>query len=467
VGGARVRRVHLLLLLSTLALAAVYRFPGVTWGFGIEEGSYFQLHPDENESCFRAAMRGVTWLHDPRNYLEPGMQTNCYLLGSLVQGFTGHRLERREAVLVGRLSSVVAGLASIVAIFLVGSQLAGPAGGLLAAFFLTTCGLHLAESFWARGQIQNVLLFFTSVFFAQKSRDGKAGAWLAAAGAAAGGAIAMRLSLSLLPMLLCAAISRPQRHRNVLCAAAGVATGFALISGFSWGPAEFWRYLMNQGSTLHLASVPASFAQHALAIAVFTLAGSGLAVFVSGFAGLAGLVFRGRDWWSRARAVPRRRVIVELLGTKWALLLVPGAVQLSLIATTRLLEPRYVDLLVPILAVLAGDFWVRRLQGRRTASLLLVAALVYQGVYAAGVLERYSHDCRARYAREFPGLVPPDTALALTGYVPDIGRRKGSLVAIQDAEFLVASDIQTLRYLRQPSGTLFSSSPASCSEIFN
>ena len=460
------KRVHLLLLLFTLALAAFYRFPGVTWGFRIQQGSYFQLHPDENESCYRAAMQGAKWLHDPRNYLEPGMQTNCCLLGSLVRRFTGRRLERGEAVLVGRLSSVVAGLASIVAIYGVGSQLAGPPGGLLAAFFVTTCGLHLAESFWARGQIQNVLLFFTSVFFAQRSRDGRAGAWLAAAGAAAGGAIAMRLSLSLLPMLLLAAISRPRWLRNALCAAAGTLTGFALVSGFSWGPAEFLRYLTNQGSTLNLARMPASVAQQALAIAVFTLTGSGLAVFLSGAAGLAGLASRGRQRWSEARAVPPGRRIVDLLGTKWALLLVPGAVQLSLIATTRLLEPRYVDLLVPILALLAADFWARRL-GRRAAVPLLVAALVYQGVYAAGVLQRYTHDCRARYAREFPGLVPPDAAFALTGYVPDVGRRKGSVVPVKDAEVLVASDIQTLRYLRHPTGTLFSAAPGSCSEIFN
>jgi hypothetical protein len=463
-----VRRTHLLLLLLTLVLAALYRFPGVMWGFGIEEGSYFQLHPDENESCYRAAMRGAAWLHDPRNYLEPGMQANCCLLGSLARRFTGRRPNQREVVLMGRLSSVVAGLASIVAVYGVGAQLSGPLGGLLAAFFVTTCGLHLAESFWARGQIQNVLFFFTSVFFAQRSRDGRAGAWLGAAGAAGGGAIAMRLSLSLLPMLFCAAVSRPQRLRNILCAAAGTVTGFALVSGFSWGPTELQKYLVNQGSTLHLASMPASVAQHALAIAVFTLAGCGLAVFVSGGAGLAGLACRGRRWWSEAGAFPLWRKMVDLLGTKWALLLVPGSVQLSLIAITRLLEPRYVDLLVPILALLAGDFWARQLQGgRRTAMLLLVAALAYQGVYAAGVLERFSHDCRARYARELPSLVPPDAAFALTGYVPDVGHRKGKLVPIQDAEVFAASDIQSLRYLRQSSGTLFSAAPTSCSEIFN
>jgi len=402
-------------------------------------------------------MRGVAWLHDPRNYLEPGMQTNCYLLGSAVQRFTGHRLERREAVLVGRLSSVVAGLASIVAIFCVGSQLAGPAGGLLAAFFLTTCGLHLAESFWARGQIQNVLLFFTSVFFAQKSRDGKTGSWLAAAGAAAGGAIAMRLSLSLLPMLFCAAISRPNRRRNVLCAAAGLRPD-SPSSPVSPGDRR------SSGGTSRIREHPApgehaaNIAQHTLAIAVFTLAGSGLAVFISGIAGLAGLAFRGRHWWSKARAVPAA-MIADLLGTKWALLLVPGAVQLSLIATTRLLEPRYVDLLVPILAVLAGDFW--RI-GCRAA---------YGGAPAARGGPGLSGRVRRRRPRALltrpagplrpgvPGSGAGGRRPRPLGVRPDIGRRKESLVAIQDAEVLVASDIQTLRYLRQPSGTLFSSAP--------
>lgn len=453
------RPVVLLLFVAVLAIGAAYRFPGVTWGFDIETPMYVNLHPDEAPGCYWAMERGRSYLRSERNELARGMQFQCYVLGLLFEPLA----DIKARAVVGRSYSVLWGLLGILMVGLIAWRLSGdPLAGLFASFFTATAGNHLVTSFWARGQIQNSTVFFASIYFALRSRDAKKHLpWLFLAGAMSGMAIAIRWSVALGPMLFCLAMSRPRAIVNLAVIGGGALAGFCVITGFQWTPELIAIFIRLQSG--NLVNLYSRIGPHVTAAAalVSTLAGTGLAT-----AGLA--LWFGIERLGKARF--RRPVRADL---RAPLLIVglPVLTQFLLASIIKAYDARYTDVFAPALAIPAG-LMAASLLGRvrtRTIAPALGLLLLYQAIYAAGVLDRYTHDARGKMNAALPSVWKPKSTVYATPYVTYTSLYDGHGVrpggGPWDADWVVAADIYAGQY-RTPSGTFLAlGGPTSCREV--
>jgi len=275
-------------LILTIVVAAGLRFPGIEWGFSIEPGAYHQLHPDESVSCFDSWTRGRAWLDDPENWHERGMQVECWALSSLLRRAGGGDLAATTFVRAARIYSVLCGLAGILIIGLVARELDGDTAtralsGQCAALLCALAGAHIVTSFWARGQIQNNICFFGSIYLAQRALSGESKWWwLFCAGIAAGIAIGLRWSVELLPMLVIAALATHHRVVGLFACGFGCVLGFFGGTAFMWTPSQILTFIhMQAQAMLGLENVvgPTTIATAAV---LCTIVGCGLATGVLG-----------------------------------------------------------------------------------------------------------------------------------------------------------------------------------------
>ena len=460
-------------LLCILGVGLALRLPGVKWGFGLDEGAFYQFHPDEWHSCTQAMLKGREWLHSRKNIRARGNQVLCLALGGLAETFLGKKLTREQSVLLGRTASVLAGLLSMVILFLIASMLGGNLAGLLTAFFVATGGMHLITSFWARGQIQSSLFFYAAILFALKSRKGRVAWWLFWAAFMAGAAIGYRWSLSLLPMLLLAALTRRPIWENLLYTAVGGIFGFLAITAFQWSPEQLWQSITEQGRNLTAMKSPVWFYGPFIATWLSVLAGTGLAVFLPAMVKLTGVLKGGLGGLSQAEG-SRMKALFHALGSPWALLLIPAAFQLLVISLITVFSARYTDMLPPALAVLAGVGTARLIHKnpRSWWRLALVALIcLYQGVYAIGVLTRFTHDNRATMKSNLSRVIPRGARISNASfYIPRalLQRIPGyRVVHFPRADWLLISDFSAYRYLAHSTTLPLFGQPRECRSIWN
>lgn len=453
------RPVVLLLFVFVLAIGAAYRFPGVTWGFDIETPMYVNLHPDEAPGCYWAMERGRSYLRSQRNELARGMQFQCYVLGLLFEPLA----DIKARAVVARSYSVLWGLLGILLVGLIAWRLSDdPLAGVFAAFLTATAGNHLVTSFWARGQIQNSTVFFATIYFALRSREAeKHFPWLFLAGATSGMAIAIRWSVALGPMLFCLALSRPRAISNLLVIGAGALTGFCLITGFQWTPELIAIFIrLQSGNLVNLYSRVGPHITAAAAL-VSILAGTGLVTF-------ALAVWFGIE---RLRSARFRRPVRSDLGSPLAIVSLPFLTQFVLVSIIKAYDARYTDLFAPALAIPAGLMMaalLHRFSGRIIAPVLGLL-LLYQAIYAAGVLDRYTNDARGKMNAALPSVWKPKGTIYATPYVTYSSLYDGHGVrpggGPWDAEWVVAADVYAGQY-RTPSGTFLAlGGPTSCREV--
>jgi len=453
------------MMAAVLVVAAAYRLPGVSWGFDIfDAATYEHAHPDEGIVCFDAMERGVSELTDTNNQVERGMMAQCALLGSLFGPQSGIIPRAR----ICRTYSVLWGLLSIVLTALIARRLKGDVAALIAAFLLTTSGVNIITSFWARGQIQNVTFFLASILVALRVRGSaskeRAAIFLFVAAAFAGAALATRWSFALVPMLLGCAIARRPILLKLAATLTGGIFGFFGSTGFFMSPQlarmnfEFQRANL---MTLYSRVTPFTTATAAV---VCILAATGLVTFVFAL------------WFAvdRARSLgPLRRWdftgLRAALDGPAAIIVVPFLISFVILCFNKAFDARYTDMFAPALAIAAAvplsGLWERTRRWR----ILLAGLLAYQAVYAAGMLARYTNDSRNGMNAALDQVWRPRGTINVGPYVSTSKLYAGHGVAPGqgpwDAEWFVISDVYAGQYLT-PSGTFpFLGGPPSCREV--
>ena len=458
-----------------VGVAAALRLPGVEWGFAVEPGAYHQLHPDEAVSCFEMWSRGSAWLADPNNWHERGMQVQCWALAGLVRAVGADDLTLPAFVRVARLYSVLCGLVGILVVAAVARALdRDPAtrarAGVYAALLCALAGAHVVTSFWARGQIQNSVAFFTAILLAQRSLGrATAARWLFAAGIATGVAIGLRWSVALVPMLAVAALVSGTPMRSLGASLAGCLVGFAAGTGFVWTPGQIARFVDVQGHAMLAPERRVGMGTMAAAALACTLVGCGLATSALGLGGIVAAASAAlRDVAANGLRLRAR------LATPATLLAVALVVQLALLTTIKSFEARHTDLLSTGLVAVAGVALARLAHGRGmprwTATAVVAATIAYQAVYAWGVVTRFTDDPRNGIVDRLATVVPRTAPLFTSWYVPTGALARAGFTLTTErwtAAYALVSDQHALRYLG-PSGTFLAlGMPASCREIYN
>jgi hypothetical protein len=466
------RLLGLLAMFAIFALAAAYRVPGIPWGSGFD-ARFHRFHPDE-VTCVNALPKGNAWLQNAGLRYARGILYQCSVLSRALQ--LPETLTLAKATRIARRYAVVCGLVGIIVIGLLARALGGgSAGGLIAAFLAATCGSHIVTSFWARGQIQNSLAFFTCILLAVYSRSQRTLPWLFAASLAAGVAVSIRWSVTLLPMLLLAALTRGRPLWNLLAVGGGVPLGVVAGTGLQWTPEQiagfidFYRllFLGSDWDTSWLTTVGAS--------AMTTFAGAGLvtsgwAIWGAGHQ-LSAARRRVAGWCQEGAG---RAQLRASLGSPWVLFWAAMLVQFALVSGAQLFTERYVDLLAAALCVVAAVqlvSWARGTRARRGwIAAVIGASLCYQAVYAAGVLDRYTHDSRVAMDAALSRLLPDEAVLHASHYVPITRKlRRYDLVAphqLRGRGYALVSDVHLARY-RSRTPFLASGAPESCRRVFH
>ena len=455
------------MMAAVLVIAAAYRLPGVSWGFEVvDAAAYEHAHPDEGIVCFDSMERGFSELGNADNPVERGMMAQCALLGSVFGPQSGIIPRAR----ISRTYSVLWGLVSIILTALIARRFKGDVAAIFAALLLTTSGLSIITSFWVRGQIQNVTFFLASILVAlriRKSPSKEAAAILLfVASALAGASLATRWSFALVPMLLGCAIARGPIWLKLGATITGGVFGFFASTGFFLTPQLARMNFTVQAHMLVMLYSRITPLTTGAAAIVCILAGTGLVTFL--FA-LWFAVDRGRrlgrlrpeDFaWSRVRsALDGPAVIIGL----------PFLITFVLVCFNKAFDARYTDLFAPALAIAAAiplsELWERRKRWR----ILCAGLLAYQGVYAAGMLARYTNDSRNGMNAALAEVWRPKGTIYATPYVSPsklyAGYGLGPGQGAWDAEWFVLSDVYAGQY-RTPSGTFpFLGGPPSCREI--
>jgi hypothetical protein len=453
-------------LAVVLAVAAAYRLPGVGWGFDFATfgtTEYVELHPDEGVVCLGAMQNGVPEMKNNSLPTERGMMFQCLVLGLLF-----HPHDIISATRIGRAYSVLWGLASILLTALITRRLKGEVAAIFAALLLSTSGIHLITSFWARGQIQNVTFCLASMLVALRVRTAKerAPALLFVASGLAGAAIATRWSVALIPMLLACAVARGPVVVRLAAVAVGGLFGFFGSTGFFWTPDMIVSNVQMQTHNLVTLYSRIGPLVTGCAALVCILAATGLATFV-----LAG--WFAVDRLRRVRRLPLEELTWSNLRAKLdapALIIgLPTAITFVMLCFNKLFDARYTDLFAPPLAIAAGIRMAELWQKTRWWRLLLVGLVAYQGIYAASMLARYVNDSRKGMNAALATVWQPRGPIFSTAYANDSQLFRGYGLAPGqgpwDAEWIAVADVYAGQYLT-PSGTFaFMQAPTSCREV--
>lgn len=450
------------MLAAVLAIAGAYRFPGVSWGFDFSTAPFSTAHPDEEVTCLGAMLRGVPEMRSKDNPTERGMMFQCLVLGLV---FEPHDII--SSARIGRAYSVLWGLLSIALTAMIARRLRGDAAGLFAALLLTTSGVHLITSFWARGQINNVALCMASMLVALQIRAARERAVMLVfvASLLAGAAIAIRWNVALVPMLLGCAIARGRVLLKLAAGAAGGLLGFFASTGFFWTPDMILGNLeMQANNLLTLYGRYGPFVTGSAAL-VCILAGTGLVTFlmavvfaIGRLRRLGNFPFEDLTWWDLRSKLDSPGVIIGL----------PTAITFFMLCFNKLFDARYTDLFAPPLAI-AGGITMAALWRRPRWRVLLAALVAYQGVYAAGMLARYVNDSRKGMNAALDDVWRPKGPISVSPYAGDARFAGGHELrpgqGPWDAEWMVISDVYAGQYVT-PSGTFsFLREPTSCREV--
>jgi len=155
-------------------------------------------------------------------------------------------------------------------------------------------------------------------------------------------------------------------------------------------------------------------------------------------------------------------------------LFVPIVIQLALISLIKSFEARHTDLLSTALVAAAGVQLAhvanKAVAKRPAAAAICAFTLIYQVIYACGVLERFTDDTRNHIAERMEGIVPRGTPVFVSWYVPADVVSRGGFTVSQDrwtSAFAIVSDQHALRYLGHSGTFLALGRPESCKEIYN
>jgi 4-amino-4-deoxy-L-arabinose transferase-like glycosyltransferase len=407
-------------LTAILALASLLRLWGVEYGL-----PHPVSRPDEELVVGRAHSLFANGGWDPGSLVYPSLviylATGAIFLYYALGNILGHYDQRFDLLFeiavvhpgldfwICRWVSVVAGVATVLAVYSVGFQAyERRASALLAAAALAVNPIHVRDSHFATVDITMTLFVTLSLAFAIRACRDASFLHFGLAGLFAGLAMSAKYNGALVFVgVLVAAFQARERGpkwspavKRFLAACATMALAFALTS-----PYVFLRFGRFLDSIAKLKEI--LYTSRSGSTALWEYLGETLPL------GL-GWPLLAAACWGAARAVRRR-------GASDVALLAAGVALLGWAATLHFSLPRYVLPLVPVLLVLASEApWsaVGRLSGRRTrtiAGTLLVALMLAPGFADAVRFDRLAaeKDTRVQASEWIAQNVPRRTTLAV------------------------------------------------------
>ena len=195
------KRFEAALLVAILSAALALRLWGI--GFGLP----YVYHFDEHFYVNTALKLGVGVINNPP-YAPTGLSNllfveyGCYYVGGKVLGLfassqefeTAYRTDPTVLYLLGRLTSAILGTMTILAAYLLGRRIRGPAVGLTAAGFLAASFLHVRNSHYAVPDIAMAFFVTLTMMFAAVGVCQRKQRYAYLAGLSGGLAVAMKWS---------------------------------------------------------------------------------------------------------------------------------------------------------------------------------------------------------------------------------------------------------------------------------
>jgi YYY domain-containing protein len=367
-------------LVAVLLLAAAARFADLDW----DDGHSF--HPDERAIVFAVQRMSFVPLQ-----LDPGFFAYGSLPLYVIRGVTSvlgwfepaWRDDFATLVLTGRALSALAGVLAVWALFRLGARLFGRRTGLLAAFLLAACPLHVQCSHFLATDVTLTLFALLAVDACVSLADRRRGRDAAFAGAWTGLALATKVSAAPLVAPLAVALAIAFRRDRSL-RLVGPALGALVLAALAGQPyavlsfGEFWRQVSEQGAMVRHAGVLPYTIQY-VGTPKYLYDAWQMAVWGMGPAlGLAVLWAAGRTLFR----LGRERTAPALVLAAWVVpfVLLTGAFDVK--------YPRYLLPVYPILILWAAA-WLWDARGSRRGRVLLcavpaatmLAALAFLAVY--------------------------------------------------------------------------------------
>lgn len=170
-----------LALLGIIVVALALRLWGITAQLP------WQFHPDEGHYVWKAVAMVEDGNLNPKYFRNPSLYTYLLFAEFKLLDLLALPLDRLGATweslrppslyaLLGRLTTALFGTATVYVVYRLGLELLGKAAGLLGAFLLATCFLHVRDSHFATNDVPATFFLTLSVLFsALLARAGQAG----------------------------------------------------------------------------------------------------------------------------------------------------------------------------------------------------------------------------------------------------------------------------------------------------
>lgn len=346
--GLPARAPHLAILALILGLAASLRYPG------LDRGLRHRPFGDESSFVEKVALMITNGDLDHRFYEYPGLFP--YMLYPVQALGSPEDPGGPLAYLAARFLVATFSVASVAVVFLLGTRLAGPVAGLVAALLIAVSPVETRVAHEIRPDVA-LETFMLSCLIALDRLGGRRAELLA--GAALGAATAVKFTGAFLaPAYLCARLLRPRPHLRRILAAGAVAAG-VVVACTPYAIIHAQKYLLGVRHQL------GAHYQHPEAASPFL---GNLAFYVG--AARAGLGDVGAALAAFGTVLALRDF------RRWAPALVLVLVNVGVMSTA---EMRFERFLVPVLGVLAllaglGAVSVQRRSALAAAALTLAAA---------------------------------------------------------------------------------------------
>lgn len=182
-------QIQLFALLVIVAIGIALRVTGL--GFGLPH----IYHPDEYQK-YLAVMRMDSYGDlNPRYFLHPSILLYfTYGMNSIMQGFSSWPSWDASLIFAGRVVSCIAGSASILLIYYIGSRLLDRTAGLIAAAFLAVFPLHVTCSRYVKEDALLTFFVLCAVALVVKALHTKQHRWVLFAGICCGFAASVKYS---------------------------------------------------------------------------------------------------------------------------------------------------------------------------------------------------------------------------------------------------------------------------------
>lgn len=247
-------------LAGILALALGLRLWGI--GFGLP----YEYHVDEVQYVRQAASMGdrglepVWWNNPPfYKYVLLGEYAGLFGIGKLLGWYTSianfgaqHMLDPTRLYLLGRATSALLGTLTVLMVYWLGKTTYNRRVGLLAAWFLGVCFIHVRDSHYAANDVALTLFVTVALLAAVKIVQSGKSKWYVLAGATVGLGFATKYSAAFasLPIFLAhflspeVQLSRLSRLRLRRLAIALVMAGGAAVVGSPY-------FVLTPGRVIH------------------------------------------------------------------------------------------------------------------------------------------------------------------------------------------------------------------------